>query len=80
MNDIEQELREGAELRPQVADSYSALIQAMSESIWDSMQRVGKLLLCGNGGSAADAQHLAAECIGRLQTDRRTETPFLRWH
>src|ERR1041384_5843886 len=70
MNDIEQELREGAELRLEVADTYSALIQAMSESIWDSMSRGGKLLLCGNGGSAADAQHVAAECIFRLQTDR----------
>jgi D-sedoheptulose 7-phosphate isomerase len=42
----------------------------MIDCIWDSMQRDGKLLLCGNGGSAADAQHLAAECIVRLETDR----------
>jgi len=31
-----------------------------------------KLLVCGNGGSAADAQHLAAELIGRYETDRRS--------
>jgi D-sedoheptulose 7-phosphate isomerase len=30
----------------------------------------GKLLICGNGGSAADAQHLAAELVGRLQLER----------
>jgi D-sedoheptulose 7-phosphate isomerase len=34
------------------------------------MQQGGKLLLCGNGGSAADAQHLAAECMVRLQVQR----------
>ena len=31
----------------------------------------GKVLLCGNGGSAADAQHLAAEFVNRLRVDRR---------
>src|SRR5450756_703073 len=31
----------------------------------------GKLLLCGNGGSAADAQHIAAEFMNRLRLDRR---------
>lgn len=31
----------------------------------------GKLMFCGNGGSAADAQHLAAELVGRLVRDRR---------
>ena len=30
----------------------------------------GKILLCGNGGSASDAQHIAAEFVGRLQDDR----------
>src|SRR4029078_6122101 len=30
-----------------------------------------RLLLCGNGGSAADAQHIAAECVGRYELDRR---------
>jgi D-sedoheptulose 7-phosphate isomerase len=36
-----------------------------------SLRRSGKLLLCGNGGSAADAQHLAAEMIGRFCMDRQ---------
>jgi phosphoheptose isomerase len=31
----------------------------------------GKILFCGNGGSAADAQHLAAELVGRLRRERR---------
>ncbi len=36
-----------------------------------SIQSGGKLLFCGNGGSAGDAQHLAAELVGRLVRDRR---------
>jgi D-sedoheptulose 7-phosphate isomerase len=37
----------------------------------DALGRGRKLLLCGNGGSAADCQHLAAELVGRLDRDRR---------
>ena len=36
----------------------------------ESLQRGGKILFCGNGGSAADAQHLAAELSGRFYYDR----------
>ena len=36
-----------------------------------ALQSGGKLMLCGNGGSAADSQHLAAELTGRLVDDRR---------
>jgi D-sedoheptulose 7-phosphate isomerase len=36
-----------------------------------SVERGGKLLFCGNGGSAADSQHLAAELTGRFVDDRR---------
>lgn len=37
----------------------------------DSLQRGGKLMFCGNGGSAADSQHLASEFTGRFVDDRR---------
>lgn len=36
-----------------------------------TIERGGKILLCGNGGSAADAQHIAAELVGRFRTERR---------
>ena len=39
----------------------------MSEYITQSIQNGGKIMLCGNGGSAADAQHLAAEMLIRLR-------------
>ena len=37
----------------------------------DSLKKGGKLLLCGNGGSAADAQHIAAELVGRYLRERK---------
>jgi len=70
MEDITQELRDSAALKLEVADTQGGVIQAMLDAIWDRMQQGGKLLLCGNGGSAADAQHLATECMVRLQHDR----------
>lgn len=45
-------------------------IEIVSGLITDCFQHGGKVLLCGNGGSAADAQHIAAEFSGRFYTDR----------
>lgn len=42
----------------------------LSQAICDCFKADGKVLLCGNGGSAADAQHLAAEFTGRFYHDR----------
>ena len=42
----------------------------MAESCLSALQSGGKILFCGNGGSAADAQHLAAELSGRFYKDR----------
>lgn len=42
-------------------------ISIMGEEISKSIQNYGKIMLCGNGGSAADAQHLAAEMLVRLR-------------
>jgi D-sedoheptulose 7-phosphate isomerase len=51
-------------------DSHVAALATLAAGIWDSWRRGGTLLLCGNGGSAADAQHLAAELVGRFMRDR----------
>jgi D-sedoheptulose 7-phosphate isomerase len=57
-------LHERTALQPQpVIDAARAIVTAIG--------RGGKLLLFGNGGSAADAQHVAAELIGRFERDRR---------
>jgi len=70
MDDITQELRDSAALKVHVAETQGHIIQAMLERMWESLQQGGKLLMCGNGGSAADAQHLATECMVRLEAER----------
>lgn len=47
-----------------------ARIEDVVQCITDCFQSGGKVLFCGNGGSAADAQHLAAEFSGRFYSDR----------
>lgn len=46
-------------------------LQTASSLIVDTLKNGNKILLCGNGGSAADAQHIAAELTGRYKTERR---------
>lgn len=46
------------------------IVKKCSEVITDAFKNGNKVLFCGNGGSAADAQHLAAEFSGRFYTDR----------
>ena len=46
-----------------------AEVQAMASDICASLRNGGRYLLCGNGGSAADAQHIAGELVGRLMYD-----------
>jgi len=52
-------------------DAVVAAIEHATDAIVGSLRTGGKVLLCGNGGSAADAQHLAAELIGRFCLDRQ---------
>ena len=49
----------------------SAVISAIVECLCSCFEQGGKLLICGNGGSAADSQHLAAEFMNRMRLDRR---------
>jgi D-sedoheptulose 7-phosphate isomerase len=49
----------------------AAVIEEAADLIQATLARSGKLLLCGNGGSAADGQHIAAELTGRFVKDRR---------
>ncbi|MGA7539040.1 MAG: D-sedoheptulose 7-phosphate isomerase [Steroidobacteraceae bacterium] len=51
--------------------TLAPMIQQAAGVVAASLSQGGKLLLCGNGGSAADSQHLAAELTGRFLKDRR---------
>ena len=52
-------------------DETIAIIREVAEAIYQAFINGGKVLLCGNGGSAADAQHIAAEFVGRFVYERR---------
>jgi phosphoheptose isomerase len=52
-------------------------IQAASQAMSNCFARGGKLLICGNGGSAADAQHFAAELVGRFCCPHRAGLPAM---
>jgi D-sedoheptulose 7-phosphate isomerase len=65
---IGERLREAAAVTEAMADHASDVARAAT-LVAESLQRGGKLLLCGNGGSAADCQHMAAEFVGRLTKD-----------
>jgi D-inositol-3-phosphate glycosyltransferase len=59
--------------RALVPDAIVEAADAMSECF----TRGGKVLICGNGGSAADAQHLAAELVGRFRVSSRRALPAI---
>jgi D-sedoheptulose 7-phosphate isomerase len=65
-------LRGLAELAERVAHDHSSEIAHLAALAVATFESGGKLLFCGNGGSAADAQHLATEYVVRFRADRRS--------
>ena len=63
---IQSQLKESAEVKIKTAELLSDKIAQAAEMIMDTYRKGGKVLLIGNGGSAADAQHIAAELVGHL--------------
>jgi len=62
-------LSESIEVKRQVMEGHTGTLVEMADVIVRSIEQGGKVLSCGNGGSAADAQHLAAELLVRLRPD-----------
>ncbi len=60
-----------ADLALEAARTCAPALAAYADGAAETLARGGKLLFCGNGGSAADAQHLAAEYVVRMSRDRR---------
>ena len=67
---IEKNFIDSADLKYQAALALSKPIALATQAILVSVTSGGKMLACGNGGSAADAQHFAAEFIGRYERER----------
>lgn len=62
--------RESAELKIQAASVLAQPISQAVELMFMALSNGNKILACGNGGSAADAQHFAAALIGRFERER----------
>lgn len=68
--DIKATLVESAAVKTATADLYADAIIVTAQMIADALAEGGKLMLCGNGGSAGDAQHIAAEFVATLDHRR----------
>jgi D-sedoheptulose 7-phosphate isomerase len=66
---VREQLRASAEVKARTAETCTVDIVRAVELIGDALASGGKLLLCGNGGSAADCQHMATEFVSRLSMD-----------
>ncbi len=67
---IEQHFIDSADLKYQAAQVLSKPIASAISAVLASVTSGGKVLACGNGGAAADAQHFAAEFVGRFERER----------
>lgn len=68
---IERSLTQHLEVFGDLLLSHTAIVAECAELISGTFASGNKVLICGNGGSAADAQHIAAEFVGRYETERR---------
>ena len=70
MEIIRQRLRDSADLKRTLADTDLEPMQALIDATRRALANHHKILIFGNGGSAADAQHIAAELVGRYMRER----------
>jgi D-sedoheptulose 7-phosphate isomerase len=67
---IEAHFNESAELKIRAAGELAGPISQAVELMFSALSNGNKILACGNGGSAADSQHFAAELVGRFERER----------
>src|SRR3954467_8490325 len=67
---ISENFSESAHLKLQCMDALASPIADAAELMVQALKRDGKILACGNGGSAADSQHFAAELLNRFEMER----------
>lgn len=67
---IETELKESISVKKEVLEKLTPQIETAATLLINTLKSGNKILFFGNGGSAADAQHLAAELIGRYRNNR----------
>lgn len=67
---IQKELKESARVKLLTAETLSLDIEKAAIMLIESLRKGGKVLLAGNGGSAADAQHIATDLVGKFRIKR----------
>jgi D-sedoheptulose 7-phosphate isomerase len=70
INRVSQHFSESAHLKLEAMDVLSAPIVTAAEKMVQCLMQDGKILVCGNGGSAADAQHFSGEMLNRFEQER----------
>lgn len=68
---IKDEFLSHLEIIKKTIETMQETLEEASKLAVETLKNGNKILLCGNGGSAADAQHIAAELVGRYKTERR---------
>jgi len=69
-NRIQQQFHDSAQTKLAALAAMAAPIEAATRRMVASLQAGGKVMACGNGGSAADSQHFAAELLNRFEKER----------
>ena len=85
---IKNQFRESAEVKNLMAENLSEEVDEIAVKVVEALKKGKKIFWCGNGGSAADSQHLSTELISRLRFNRpaipsialTTDTSFLTAH
>ena len=67
---IRQHFADSAQLKLDAVDALAPAVAAAAQILTGSLLADGKILACGNGGSAADSQHFAAEMLNRFERER----------
>src|SRR5512132_3603930 len=67
---VSENFSESAHLKLQSMDTLARPIAEAAELMFHALMNEGKILACGNGGSAADAQHFSAELLNRFEMER----------
>ena len=67
---IQQQFKDSAQAKLDALTTMAAPIEAATRCMVASLQAGGKVMACGNGGSAADSQHFAAELLNRFEKER----------
>lgn len=68
---LELTLGESIQVKKEFIHKYGHALCETAQYMANCLRAGGKILICGNGGSAADAQHMAAELVGRMLVERR---------